>query len=727
MKYAHKSEHSEQSIKQHLIGVAELASHYSNDIMRDLAYKVGLAHDIGKYAEAFQNRLEGSSIRYEHSACGAIEIGELPQNKDEKDMTYMLQYCIAGHHTGLPDGGTAVDSADADNTLHAKLNRKKYYTGDADYSSYKEEINLQLPDYTELMSIIGRSRNVIEVIEKYAFFTRYLFSCLTDADYIDTERFFLPDIDRELDADFGKMLDIINEELKKRSLDSDTPLKIARTELQEQAFENCLGDSRINILDMPTGSGKTLCSMKIALKKLIEHEKKRIIYVIPYTSIIEQTAEIFESLFGKYADIVQHHSNYCYDDEKENSTAKKLKRSTENWDAPVIITTSVQFFQSLYHYKGSGLRKMHNMADAVIVFDEVHMLPEIYLQPCLRAIGLITEYLNSEVLFLSATMPDFSELFERYSGNASYDELIKDKSSLGYFQKCRYTNLGKTDIENIAVKADNYDSSLIIVNSRKTAREVYQLLSGKKYHLSTYMTPYDRSETIKQIRDDLNKLRNNSADAEKITVVSTSLVEAGVDLDFQAVFRQLAGLDSILQSGGRCNREGILEYGDVFIFETDEKISGDMKIRAGILKDMLEKGIDISSEECIREYYTRLFRYSDDIIEQNTIAKECNGFDNIPFRTYAEGFEFIKDETISVVINNYSETEKLVQQLEYGGKDIRRKLQKYSVSLKKHEFDEAMKKGIIDDKKCGVFVLANNDYYRNETGLDIDYQPDYIC
>lgn len=170
-----------------------------------------------------------------------------------------------------------------------------------------------------------------------------------------------------------------------------------------------------------------------------------------------------------------------------------------------------------------------------------------------------------------------------------------------------------------------------------------------------------------------------------------------------------------------------MEYGDVYIFETDEVICGDMKIRAGIVKDMLEKGSDITSEECIREYYRRLFRYSDDIIEQNTIAKDCSRFDNIPFRTYAEGFEFIKDETISVVINNNSETAELVQQLEYGGRNIRRKLQRYSVSLKKHEFDEAMKTGIIDDKKCGIFVLANNDYYKDETGLDIDYQPDYIC
>lgn len=725
MKYAHKNNERRQTIIEHLKGVAEMASGFSVEPLRKYAYEAGLAHDIGKYAEDFQKRLEGSEVRFEHSVCGAFEIGELPRNKDEKEMTYMLQYCIAGHHTGLPDGGTPADSADSDNTLHAKLDRRKYYTGDADYSSYKNEVELELPDYSGLMSILGRSANVTEVIEKYAFFTRYIFSCLTDADYIDTERFCSPETDRSLKADFEKMLDIINEELERRSRDPDTLLKKARKELQEQAFGNCSGDTRINILDMPTGSGKTLCSMKIALKKLIHNNRKRIIYVIPYTSIIEQTAETFEELFGKYADIVQHHSNYCYDDETENSTAEKIKRSTENWDAPVIITTSVQFFQSLYHYKGSGLRKLHNIADSVIVFDEVHMLPAEYLQPCLRAIGYITEYLNSDVLFLSATMPDFSGLFERYSGNAAYGELIKDKSSFRYFQKCRYTDLGKTEIENIAVRSEGYDSSLIIVNSRKTAREVYRLLSGRKYHLSTYMTPHDRSETIADIRKALKKIQDHSPDAERITVVSTSLVEAGVDLDFQAVFRQLSGLDSILQSGGRCNREGKMPYGDVFIFETDEKLKGEIEVRAGIVRDMLSCGSDITSGECIRDYYRRLFRYWDDIIEQNTIAKDCHGFDNIPFRSYAEQFEFIRDETISVVIDNDPETAKLAAQLEYGGKGIRRKLQRYSVSLKKYEFDEALKAGIIEEK-CGVFILANNDYYDPETGLDINYQPDYF-
>lgn len=716
MKYAHSSDDRKQTINEHLIGVAEKAAAYSIDLMRRCSYITGLAHDIGKYADAFQRRLEGSCAKYEHSSCGAIELGELAEDEISIGMTYMLQYCIAGHHTGLPDGGTLADRADSDSTLHAKLKRREYYVGDTDYSSYKNEIKLELPNYSQLVSVIFDTSNETDIYEKYAFFTRYLFSCLTDADYIDTEQFCSPEIERGLHADFAAMQRIIDKKLS--SFTADTPLKKARKELQEQAICSSSA-SRISILDMPTGSGKTLCSMKIALKKAIDNKKKRIIYVIPYTSIIEQTAELFEKLFGECADIIQHHSNYCYDSE-DYSTSEKMKRSTENWDAPVIITTSVQFFQSLYHYKGSGLRKLHNIANSVIIFDEVHMLPEKYLQPCLRAIGYITEYLFSEVLFLSATMPDFSELFERYSSNAVYDELIKDKSAFAAFQKCRYSYIGHTDMEAIAEIADKYRSSLIIVNSRKTAMETYQLLSGKKYHLSAYMTPADRSETIKCIREAL-------AGGEKITVVSTSLVEAGVDLDFEAVFRQLAGLDSILQSGGRCNREGKLEYGDVFIFETDEKLHGDMKVRAGIVKAMIESDKDITSEECIKSYYKRLFLYSDDIIDKNSIAKNCNGFDSIPFRTYAEEFNFIKEDTISVVIDNCCETAELLSQLKYGGRNVRRKLQRHSVSLRLGgEFDNALKTGLIHDMGYGVYVLSNNDIYSKETGLNMNYQPNYI-
>lgn len=715
MKYAHTSDERKQTIIEHLHGVADKAEFYSIELLKEYAYAIGLAHDIGKYADIFQKRLEGSSIKYEHSACGAIELGRIVKNDFEKNMTYMLQYCVAGHHTGLPDGGTKADSSNGDNTLHSKLKRKNDYTGEADYSSYSEEINLLLPDYSEVFNILSHLSKT-ELIEEYAFFTRYLFSCLTDADFIDTERFFIPDVNRELHADFDRAEQIIDQKLN--SFTCVTPLQKARKQLQTQAISNSQGFS-IGILDMPTGSGKTLCSMKLALKLLREQKKKRIIYVIPYTSIIEQTAEIFEKLFVDCADIVQHHSNYCYDIDGD-STSEKLKRSTENWDALIIITTSVQFFQSMYHYKASALRKLHNIADSVIVLDEAHMLPTECLQPCLRAIGYIEKYLNSTVLFLSATMPDYSEMFRRFASVDNCTELIRDKSDFIYFKKCRYSYIGKTDIESITEKSGEYNSVLIIVNGRKTARETYRLITGKKYHLSTYMTPYDRSAVIEKIRSDLSR-------GEKITVVSTSLVEAGVDLDFQAVFRELAGLDSILQSGGRCNREGKIECGDVYIFETDNKLHGDLKVRSGIVKDMLERRSDITSEEYIKEYYKRLFDYSDELIDRNTIANDVNGLDNIPFRTYAEGFQFIREETISVVIDNCKETSELLSQLEYGGKNIRRRLQKYSVSLKiKGEFEKAFSLGLISDTGNGVFVLADNNYYDTEIGLDLERQPDYI-
>lgn len=718
MKYAHKIEDRYQTIKEHLLGTAEKAADNSNELMRPLAYILGMVHDIGKYAEDFQKRLDGSSAKYEHSTCGAIELSNIVENDIQEKMTYMLQYCIAGHHTGLPDGGTSVDLAETDTTLHARLKRRKNYVGTADYSSYKDEIELKLPDYDAVQAELSKSKDGVDFFEKYAFFTRYLFSCLTDADFIDTEKFCNPDIDRNLKYDFEKTELAVDDKFKSFIL--DTPLKQARNVLQEQAIYSSSENSRISILNMPTGSGKTLCSMKIALKKLREHTKKRIIYVIPYTSIIEQTAEIFEGIFGEHIDIVQHHSNYCYDTDNVNdSTAEKLKRSTENWDAPIIITTSVQFFQSLYHYKGSSLRKLHNMADSVIIFDEVHMIPLHCIQPCLRGIGYITKYLNSEVIFLSATMPDYSEYFAKFTGDSSFKELIPDKTAYHYFRKCRYNYIGETSLESVAAKADEYNSSLIIVNSRKTAREMYNLLSGKKYHLSTYMTPNDRSEIISKIRKNLNK--------EKITVVSTSLVEAGVDLDFEAVFRQLAGLDNILQSGGRCNRDGRREYGDVFIFETDEKPLSEIKIRASIVKQMLENGMDLDSDDSIKEYYRRLFRYNDDKIGDKTIANMTNGVDNIPFRKFAEEFDYINDETVSVVINNNEETEKLLSQLEYGGINAKRRLQRYSVSLKiKGEFDKALSLGLLTDTGKGLYVLADNTYYDTETGLDINKSSDYI-
>ncbi len=720
--YAHKDNNNrKQTIKEHHENVAELACAFSIDLLKPFAHEIGGSHDLGKYAQAFQERLDGSSVKFEHSTCGAIEYSRLPMNREEQCVVPMMEYCVAGHHTGLPDGGAKNGNAFDGVTLQSRLGRASQYTGKNDYHAYQRELSLSIPNAGALLAELMKRQNLPDMIEKYAFFTRYLFSCLTDADYLDTEQFCSSSgIQRSLHANFAEVEKAVDRRFSEFT--ADTPLKAARGRLQQQAYFNAEHSGNISILNMPTGSGKTLCSLKIALQKLRNSNgrKKRIIYVIPYTSIIEQTAQVFENIFGAHTDILQHHSNYCFDSAPlEADTAQKLKLASENWDAPLIITTSVRFFESLYHYKSSGLRKLHNMADSIIIFDEIHLLPLNMLQPCLRGIGYITEYLNSEAILLSATMPNYEELFQKYLPECNVTQLLPDRSDFQCFKKCHYIDLGRTDYDAVLEKASHYQSSLIIVNKRKTAHELYERIQGEKYHLSTYMTPLDRSNTIAAIRDALEAER-------AITVVSTSLIEAGVDFDFKAVFRQYAGLDSILQSGGRCNREGKTDFGDVYIFETDEPVNRDLQIPVNVVKGLLQEYEDISSKECIEEYYRRLFHEAKELIEGNSIAKMCRSIESIPFRTYAEGFEFIKDNTIGIVIAQNEEAQKYLQSLRYGNYSVKRKLQKYTVSLRIYEFEEAQKLGILDDFGTGVFVLTNDAYYQKETGLHLDMVQDVI-
>ena len=720
--YAHTREDGErQTVKAHLTGVSEKAEKFSVDLLKPLAKKASLYHDIGKYALNFQKRLDNDKVKFSHAACGALEYKKLADKND--CFAPLMEYCIAGHHTGLMDGGTVADNSDSP-TLSGTLKRENEYTGESDYSAYATEIEFatltqeeRTPLYNELLS----AKDPTELIERYAFFTKYVFSCLTDADFLDTEIFCNKNVERGMSGDFKMALDKLNRELS--DMPSNTPLRQARSRIQQQAFDNSVNKSHISILDMPTGSGKTLCSLKLAL----ESGKKRIIYVIPYTSIIEQTANKFEKMFGDVLPVLQHHSNYSYDGntEEEKKTAEKLKRTCENWDAPLIITTSVQFFQSIYHYKGSALRKLHNLRDSVIVFDEIHLIPTELLRPCLKAVGYITKYLNSEALFLSATMPDYSKLFDKFLPDVNYNKLVTDRTNFKYFKKCEYKDMGRTTLETIAENASRCKNALIVVNTKKTAAELYNLVQGEKYHLSANMTPAHRSRVIEVVR---NKLENG----EHITVVSTSLVEAGVDLDFNTVFRQLSGLDSILQAGGRCNREGKDAKGYVYVFDIDEtyRKGSDLAMRINKTKGLLEKYQDITSYDCIKEYYDGIFDFNQSRIAENSIAKyneQSNSFDrqglmspySIPFRSYAMQFEYISADTISIVIDdpNDQTCHELVETLRNCDMSVRRALQKYSVSVYMNVFKDLYSQGVLNVHGTGIFILENQSYYNNETGL----------
>lgn len=705
-----------QTIDEHLINTGGLAAGFAAEPFRALAAYAGQIHDIGKYRDGFQKRIQGiSKAPCEHACIAAQEIHKRENSGKLFNMfAPLLEYCTAGHHSGLQNGRPT--DASPEGSLDEALSRKAddiepQRTSFAKYCEPPQESALQKAAQLFQRDIPKNDRYLFEkeCIERYAFLTRYIYSCLTDADFLDTESFCSGGLERGLTGDFSAALERVNDKLN--SISGDSKVCIARRELQQQAFSAACAPVRI--LNMPTGSGKTLCSIKLALESAVRNGKKRIIYVIPYTSIIEQTAKVFEQLFGDVLPVLQHHSNFDFDRASDDElSAERLARCTENWDAPLIVTTNVQFFQSLYHNRSSKLRKLHNIADSVIVFDEVHMMPPEFLQPCLRGVGYLVGLLNCEALFLSATMPDFSDMFSRYAAGCAHEEVITDKRSFLSFRNCRCEDIGEVSEEALLLSAQQHESSLIIVNSRKKARELYRKCRCKnRFCLSTYMTPDDRSKAIGDIRSLLGR--------EPVTVISTSLIEAGVDLDFEAVYRELAGLDSVIQSAGRCNREGRRSEGfmHVFTFEGSPVPRG-IKMQANITKSLMQEYDDIFSPECIKDYYGRLYGALDSAIDSGTIYRSGMNPKSIPFRDYADSFNMIDSDTINVIIPN-EQNQALIETLQYSSAALR-KLAGSSAALHYGEFCRLLEAGVIRPDTA-AYILDIPEYYSSETGLDPEY------
>lgn len=713
-----------QTIQEHAEQTACYCRQFALPEMKEFMYIMGLLHDIGKYQNSFQKRISGENIKVEHSICGA----QIAKERYPNAMGLMMQYCIAGHHAGLPDGGFWNDTIDQP-TLQGRMKRIT-----ESISKYEEE--LIIPDIAEreFFEFLQRDCNTTaQLIDKFAFLTRFSFSCLTDADSLDTAEFYKNSTARHLKADFKKCLAKV--EVKISSFMCKTKLQKSRFLLQEQAYQKLNHDAEIFLMNMPTGSGKTLCSVKFALERAICYNRERIIYIIPYNSIIDQTASLFEELFGEDADILRHQSTYSFEEDESLSedTKQSMKYAVENWNAKFIITTAVQFFESVYSNKRGRLRKLHNMANSILIFDEAHLMPAKYMQPCLQAVAYLTHYLNSEAVFLTATMPDFSHLIKRYAlSDSRILNLIDNTEYFEHFEKCQYEFLGELEEEKIVNKAMQYPSSLIVVNKRSTARNIYSICKGKKYHLSTYMTAYDRKRVLEDIHRELLQLESDFPnltgvpEERQIVIVSTSLIEAGVDLDFYSVFRELSGLDSILQAGGRCNREGKREKGAVYIFTFEEKaqkISQDE--RYNITKGLLEKYEDISCVESIREYYERLFFMKRTELQKHTISRKCSDINSIPFKKYADEFEMVESRTVSVVVERDEKSKKLIEQLQYGGMVNTRKLQMYTCSIYQTELDDLLCQHVVKDFNYGIWCLINNDYYDADVGI-VFQAKDYI-
>lgn len=723
---AHISKDGEiQTMHDHLCNVASMASNFSVVELRLVQALNGKIHDVGKYQMSFQERIRGRSIQVEHSICGAIEI---PKYCNDQVLALLLQLCIAGHHSGIPDCGTIADPPDLP-TLFGRLKRKS-----EDYCAYIGDITIEHISGNNFQKYLCEACKTKEdIVEKFAFLVRYSFSCLTDADSIDTRQAYGISEPQPLRFNYKSCLHDIDKKLS--GFVAETELQKARQRLQQQVFSKTDADGEVFLMNMPTGSGKTLASMRYALKR-IEHSNgklKRIIYVIPYNSIIDQTVEIFEGLFSGHSDVLRHQSSFIYEEQENLSEDFILsaKYACENWDAGIIVTTAVQFFESLYGNRRNKLRKVHNLAESVIVFDEAHLMPREYLEPCLRGVSYIARYLHSEALLLTATMPDFRMLLSRYAiPDLQITDLVTDTSDFKYFRKCKYELVPTISDNSLVSKATSFASSLIVMNSRKGASEIFQLCSGEKYHLSTYMTAFDRANTIAKIKCALDALYMEFPDLSlvpperKITVVSTSLIEAGVNLDFVAGFRELTGLDSILQTGGRVDRDGLRNYGYVFAFEREgtAKTRPEQELTKGIFAEFS----DVSDPAAIRAYFDRLLNMEKEKFKMKSISNDCKRINLIPFRTYSESFHLIDGtKTVSIAICRDDYSRSLFEQLKVTGFINFRKIRKYCCTVRMNEFECLLQQRVLEDYGSGIYFLIDPSYYDEETGIQLEGK-DYI-
>lgn len=699
---AHRAEDGrEQTVYAHLVGTAALAKEFAYPFSgEEQAELAGLAHDIGKYSMAFQKRLHGDSRRVDHATAGAVECWRAQQ--------LFAAFAVAGHHGGLPDGGSKADLPD-EVTLLGRVKRGGQGMLEP-YDGWREEIRLpqaNTPTY------------VRNGIEDGMFFTRMLYSCLVDADYLDTERFMTGQLREKCEhASMEQLWDKLQ-----RYIAGWFPPKGALNQQRCAILERCMEEGAhcapgLFSLTVPTGGGKTVASLAFALAHAKARGLRRIIYVIPYTSIIEQTAQIFRTILGE-ENVLEHHSNVLYDLEGEaDPRTVSFAQATENWDMPVVVTTAVQFFESLYACRSSQCRKLHNIAGSVVIFDEAQMLPIPYLRPCVHAISQLVAHYQVSAVLCTATQPALEPIFHEFLPQSKMTELCPiEVIQQDVFQRVSFCGEGKCTWEELAERLNEQSQVLCIVNTRKGAQELFRRLTGEgRFHLSTLMCPAHR-------RGQLQEIRRRLAEGLPCRVVSTSLIEAGVDVDFPAVYREMAGLDSILQAAGRCNREGKRPAAEsvVTVFQGEGKIPPLFATAVGAGESVMQHYEDITSREAIHAYFHQLLdlkgQEAQDV--QRILPRIRTEF--FPFRTVAERFHLIDSPTRMVYIP-LQEGEVLLRRFRAGerSRNLFRQLGQYGVSIYEQHFAALEEAGDLEILEDGTAILRNMDLYSETTGLSLE-------
>ena len=687
-----------QTAAEHLNGTAERCALFAAPFgAEELGRLAGLSHDLGKYSMEFQRRLAGGP-KVDHATAGAFACWRMGQP--------LAAFAAAGHHGGLPDGGTQGDSPDA-GTFWGRMKRAERGML-PDCSPWTEEIALPSPAPppcgAEPLSLM--------------FFTRMLFSCLTDADVLDTEAF----MDGSPRPEHPAPLDDLWERLQ-RHISGWFPPQGELNSRRCAVLEQCIRMGKTQppglfTLTVPTGGGKTVASLAFALAQARARGLRRIIYVIPYTSIIEQTAQEFRTILGA-ENVLEHHSNAAYEiDAEATPKTVRLAQAAENWDMPVVVTTAVQFFESLYANRPSQCRKLHNLAGSVILFDEAQLLPLPCQRPCVHAIAQLVQHYGASAVLCTATQPALGPLFAEFlPGRPAVELCPPELCPPESFRRVCFRQAGRLDWDTLSGQLQQHEQVLCVVNSRKSAQEIFTRLSGEgNFHLSTLMYPAHRRAKLEEIR---RRLREGLP----CRVISTSLIEAGVDVDFPAVFREEAGLDSILQAAGRCNREGKRPVSEsiVTLFRGEAAPPPLFQTAIGAGRMVLEQYDDIASREAIQAYFHTLLEL------KGAEAQDIYGIlpkirtELFPFQSVAERFHMIDSPTRTVYIPLGAGAE-LVGRLRAGerSRTLFRQLGQYGVSIYEEHFAALDQAGDLERLEDGSAILATLSLYSEETGLSLE-------
>jgi len=731
-------------LDEHLRQVAIISRRFADAFEAgDWAFLSGAWHDLGKYRRLFQRyiaqasgydadaHIEGKPGKVPHSTAGALLACQRLGKPGR-----VLAYLIASHHAGLYDWNSDQSS------LFARLGEERAE------EELKEALEAQ-PPFDVLTAHEGLDLDLSRVPGKadgFALWIRMLFSCLVDADFLDTEAFMdgtkagtrsgysaIP----ALLKCFVEYMEDFNACVAKQG-----PLSTVnriRADVLAQCRARASEPPGLFTLTVPTGGGKTLSSLAFALEHAQRHGKQRVIYVIPYTSIIEQTADVFRRVFSSIEPdpVVEHHSNV---DGKDSEESAKSRLACENWDAPIVVTTNVQFFESLFAARTSRCRKLHNLVNSVVVLDEAQMLPPEFLQPILDVLRLLTEHYGVTVVLSTATQPALAsrEYFDPQQNIRGLDNVrelmadgrhVRDPDDL-------YQALKRVDVtlprdwqtpiswDALANELAGHDNVLCIVNRRKHARELFRRLPKGTLHLSALMCGAHRSAVIAEIKHRLKA-------GIPTRVVSTQLVEAGVDLDFPVVYRAVAGLDAIAQAAGRCNREGRQERGAVIVFVPPESSPPGLLLQGeNASRNVLH---DYSGDPLDRTLYARYFEhfYAACSLDQYGIGQllKVNPKElAINFRTAAEKFRLIADEdTVPVIVRYRGPSEQedhlhtMLGRLRKNGpsRGLLRSLQRYTVTIQRREAHRWAAAGYLEEWQPGCYVQATAVGYTEDLGLEL--------